>query len=139
MVSYSNVTLTFCIKLDVENIVLLPDVLAPANIKPVEQSYFSSQVFMIVLHLLADLEKSFLNYCLRPLDTNSGLIIEVYNTSLTDADYLNNDFETNLFESFIQGLYEDDYGNVIMKGNIALNYTHRQRRNVNSKLEEVLA
>ena len=67
----------------VQNTAALSDVLATAYIKPEEQSYLLSPKFMIVLHLLADLEKSFLNYYLRPLDTNKGLIIEVYNTSLT--------------------------------------------------------
>ena len=39
-------------------------------------------------------------------------------------------------------LYEDDCGHVIMKkakGTIGLNCTRRQRRNVNSKLEEIIA
>ena len=37
-------------------------------------------------------------------------------------------------------LYEDDCGHVIMKKTKGtLNCTHRQRRNVNSKLEEIIA
>ena len=97
---------------------------------------------MIKLHLLADLEKSFLNYYLRPFDTKKGLIIEVYNTSLIYLEKLKKGFETSLIDNFVHDLYEDDYGNVIMKkakGTIALHCTHRHRRNVNSKLEEIIA
>ena len=90
---------------------------------------------------MGDLEKLFLNYYLRPLATNKGLIMEVYNTSLTYVEKLKNALEPSLFDNFTQDLYEDGYGNVIMKkakGTIALNYTHRQRRTVNSKLEEII-
>ena len=63
-------------------IVLLCDVLATANIKEDERSYFMSAKIMVTMHLLADLENVFTKYYLRKLDVIEGLIIDAFLVSL---------------------------------------------------------
>ena len=54
---------------------------------------------------------------------------------------LKNEFETNFFENSLQRVQEDNYRNVIMKkakSTITFNYTYRQRKNQNFRLEEIV-
>ena len=125
-------------KLTVKNLVGISDVLASADIKE-ERSSIMTPEFMIILHCLADLDSIFGKHFLKALDTNDALIIKVYNISMQFAEKISTNFKTPLLDTFLDGLNEDQAGNIVSTmttpngstHEIMLNYNHRHKRGQN--------
>ena len=90
--------------------------------------------------MMTDLEEVFVSKFLRKLDTDDATLCDVFRLSQTFTKSMN-DLKTPLFDSFLGGLSEDDYGNVKYekfdeKGNtIMLNHQHRHSQRTMSKIE----
>ena len=91
---------------------------------------------------MTDLEEVFVPKFLRKLDIDKATLFDVSRLSETFKKSMN-DLKTPLFDSFLGGLSEDNYGNVKYeifdeKGNkntITLNHQHRPSRRSMSKTE----
>ena len=123
--------LTAC-KQTVVNLVPLCDVIATANLKPVENAAFISPTGMIILHLLADLESDFLKYFLKVLDKDNSLIVSVYHISAF-IEKIETEFNSDLLDTFLNSISKDVNENIIaqirvpsdqFRHTITLNYTH---------------
>lgn len=128
-----------------ELLVPLSDVLVSCDIKKEEASYFLSPKCLGIMHLLADVEEVFMKGFIRRLDGDKSLIIDVFNES-TNAISAIEGLEMKSFNSFLEGLSEDDWGNIILSTKtstsdshiLTLNYTHYQgRRAAESKIEKI--
>ena len=92
--------------------------------------------------MMTDLEEIFVSKFLRKLDIDKVTLFDVFRLSETFTKSMN-DLKTPLFDSFLGGLSEDNYGNVKYeifdeKGNkntITLNHQHRPSRRSMSKIE----
>ena len=96
-------------------VLLIPlcDTLISCCIKKEEAEYFLSPPPCIsILHLMADLQGLFIGSFLRKLDTDEALLIEVFTQSEKMVEELQN-FKTPLHDSFLAGLSEDQYGNIL--------------------------
>ena len=108
----------------------LCDVLVSCDIKTEERAYFMSPTCVGILHLFADLDAIMIGDFLRKLDTDDAVIMDVYGESMRFIEVLN-DFKTPLYDQFISGLVEDDWGNTIYKldnDHITLQYSARSFR-----------
>ena len=116
--------------------------LAANGVKEEEASYFLSPTCLSILHMMVDLEEVFVSKFLRKLDTDKAKLFDVFRLSETFTKSMN-DLKTALFDSFLGGLSEDNYGNVKYekfdeKGNkntITLNHQHRPSQRSMSKIE----
>ena len=86
------------------------DMLATTGVKE-EASYFLSPTCLSILHMIVDLEEVFVSKFLRKLDTDEAKLFDVFRLSETFTKSMN-DLKTPLFDSFLGGLSEDNYGNV---------------------------
>ena len=92
--------------------------------------------------MMADLKEVFVSKFLRKLDIDEAALFDVFRLSETFKKSMNN-LKTPLFDSFLGGLSEDNYGNIKYekfdeKGNkntITLNHQHRPSRRSMSKIE----
>ena len=135
--------LSACIQV-VNMIVPFSDVLTTADIRVEERDTFLSPKSLCILHLLADLEPIFQKDYLKILDLDDSTIITAYETSMKFADKIKNKFESKRFNTFLDGLYEDENGNIIAKCEVngqtcelTLNYNHRPSRNPKSKIDSI--
>jgi len=123
-----------------ELLVPIYDVLATCGIKREEAEYFCSPKCLIIMHLLADLEPLFMGKFLKRLDSDDAVIIDVFAESARMMEQLN-DVSTPLLNAFLDGLYEDQNGNVCINNmngdDILLNYTHRPSPVNVSKLDKI--
>ena len=97
------------------------------------------------MHLLGDVEEVFMSSFLRHLDGDESVIIDVFHESaeaISNLDAL----KLKLFSSYLGGLKEDEYGNVLLSTTtstgeehlLQLNYTHYQGRGATeSKVEKI--
>ena len=94
---------------------------------------------------MADLEGKFVGSFLRQLDASDALIVDVFGLSEMMVDSLDS-FQTSLFDSFLDGLHEEEYGNIFYeildtsgaKHTITLNYSSRPSRHAGGgKLESI--
>lgn len=83
------------------------DLLATANIKKEEAAYFLSPTSMILLHLMADLEKTFMVKFLRKLDMDQATVMEVYGQTENFVEKMEN-IETPLLDKFVSGIREEE-------------------------------
>ena len=102
-------------KRTVETLVPLCDVLVSADIKRVDKLYFMSAKSMIILHIPADLESTFIGSLLRKSDSDDSLIIEAYHCAVQFAEGTRNKFDTPLLDAFLGGVQVDNHGNVLVK------------------------
>ena len=100
-----------CAVQSVEHLFPLCDTLASCDIRKENRDYFMSPTGMIILHMMADLENVFVPQLLRKLDRDQSLIIEVYGASQKFLSKLD-DFPTPLLDAFLNGLEEDEHGNL---------------------------
>ena len=70
---------------------------------------------MIILHILADLESTFIGSLLRKSDSDDSLIIEAYHCAVQFAEGTRNKFDTPLLGAFLGGVQVDNRGNVLVK------------------------
>ena len=120
----------------VENLVPICNVLVSADIKREERASIMSPKFMIMLHLLSDLEVVFGKELLRPLDCDDALIIEAYTLTMCFVEKQESNVKTPQLDRFMEGLKVDQFGNIIAvlsvpsgdRHEITLNYNHRKRR-----------
>ena len=85
---------------------LICDLLLTANIKKEEAAYFLSPTCMILLHLMADLEKVFMAKYLRKLDKDEATIMEVYGQTENFVENMEK-IEKPLLDEFVSGIREE--------------------------------
>ena len=128
-----------------ELLVPLADVLVSCSLKKEEATYFLSPKCLGIMHLLADIEEVFMKGFIRCLDGDNSLIIDVFNESTNTISTLE-ELEMKAFNSFIEGLSEDEWGNIVLSTKtttgdshiLTLNYTyHPGRRPVENKIEKI--
>ena len=138
MVTWCPVRMSYLLspcKLTVDNLIAICDVLISVDIKKEERVYILGPQSMIFLHILSCLESEFGKPYLRKLDTDDALISEAYYTPITFSN-LKSEFKATLLNKFLNGVEEDEHGNLICNlttpnGNqhkIKLNYSHRPVR-----------
>ena len=118
------------------------DMLATTGVKEGEASYFLSPTCLNILHMMADLKEFLVSKFLRKPDTDEATLFNVSRLSETFTKSTS-DLKTPLFDSFLGGLSEDNYGKVKYekfdeKGNkntITLNNQHQPSRRSMSKIE----
>ena len=118
-----------------EMLVPLIDVLVSCDFKKEDASYFMSPKCHGIMHLLADVEGVFMKNFIRRLDGDNALIIDVFNESANVITTLD-ELELKTFDSFVDGITEDEWGNVLLSTkiptgenhNLTLNYTHHPGR-----------
>ncbi len=94
-----------------------------------------SPTCLALLHVMADLEPVFMKNFLRKLDSSEATIFEVFGLSETFVTSMK-ELNTPLFDQFVSGLKEDEFGNVKYEKfdvdgdphSIILNYSHHPRR-----------
>ena len=96
-----------------ELLVPLADVLASCDIKKENASYFLSPKCITIMHILGDVEEVFMEKFIQRLDGDSSMIIDVFHESENDVAALNN-IKMILFNLFLDGLTEDDNGNIVL-------------------------
>ena len=86
------------------------------------------------MHILADLEEPFKKYFLRCLDTDNGVIIDIFRINLEFVSKLK-ELKFDKLNSFLDNIQMDDNGNLSVLVEVAsniheveLNYTHRPAR-----------
>ena len=87
------------------------DMLATTGGKGEEASYFLVSTCHSSLHMMADLEEVFGLKFLRKLDTDEARLFDVFRLSETFTKSMNA-LKISLFDSFLEGLSENDYGNL---------------------------
>ena len=87
------------------------DTLATTGVKEEEAPYFLSPFRLSILHMMADLKEVFVSKFLRKLDIDEATLFDVFRLSETFKKSMKN-LKTPLFNSFLGGLSEDNYGNV---------------------------
>ena len=152
MVTWCPVRMSYLLspcKLTVDNLIVICDVLISVDIKKEERAYIMGPQSMIILHILGYLESEFGKSYLIKLDTDDVLISEAYYTSIKFSDNLKSEFKTTLLNKFLNGVEEDEHGNLICNlttpnGNqhkIKLNYSHcpvRHQEAVLSKVDQIM-
>ena len=132
-------------KRTVDMLVPICDVLATCGIKKDEANYFLSPKCLAIMHLLSDIEVVFMAKFLRHLGTDNDVIIDAFNESDNMVTALDN-FKSLSFDSFINGINEDDNGNVCLSKTtstgdhvLCLNYNHCPGRSgrAESKVEKI--
>ena len=132
-------------KRSTELLVPLSDVLASCNIKKEEATYFMSPKCLGIMHTLADVEKVFMKGFIRRLDGDNSLIIDVFHASAEAIKALE-ELKLAIFDSYINGLSEDESGNIHLSTktptgevhDLQLNYTHHPgRRSGESKVDKI--
>ena len=96
-----------------ELLVLLADVLASYDIKKENASYFLSPKCIAIMHILGDVEEVFMEKFIRRLDGDSSVIIDVFHESENAVAALNN-IKMTMFNLFLDGLTEDNNGNIVL-------------------------
>ena len=125
-----------------ELLVPLADALASCDIKKENASYFLSPKCIAIMHILGDVEEVFMEKFIRRLDGDNSVIIDVFHESENAVAALNN-IKMTLFNLFLDGLTEDDTGNIVLATtatsdigettthSLKLNYTHHPGRRPN--------
>ena len=93
-------------------LVPLCDTLVSCAIKKEEAAYFMSLMCFSILHVMAELQALFVGSILKILDTDSELLIELFNNSERMTDVHEN-LRTHLHDSFLAGLSKDGNGNFL--------------------------
>lgn len=93
----------------------LSDVLITLDIKREQREYFMCPESMIIMHVLADLEPVFKKNFLRILDTDDALIIDAFRINEEFHETLSSVVQFSKFDKFLESLFEDDYGNIVVK------------------------
>ena len=100
------------------------------------------------MHILGDVEEVFMKGFIRRLDGDQSVIIDVFNESAKAVTAIEG-IDMKLFEAFIEGISEDEWGNVVLSTTtsssdgdeshlINLNYTHHPgRRATETKVEKI--
>ena len=122
----------------------LIDVLVSCDVKKEDASYFMSPKCLGIMHLLADVEGVFMKNFIRRPDGDNALIIDVFNESANAITTLD-ELELKTFDSFVDGITEDEWGNVLLSTkiptgenhNLTLNYTHHPGRRAISKVVKI--
>ena len=109
-----------------------------------DASYFLSPKCIAIMHILGDVEgQVFMEKFIQRLDGDNSVIIDVFHESENAVAALNNIRPMTLFNLFVDGLTEDDNGNIILTATITsdvgettthsltLNYTHHPGRRPN--------
>ena len=127
-----------------ELLVPLTDVLVTCGIKKDDAMYFISPKCLTIMHVLADIEGMFMKNFLRRLDCDNSLIIDVFQESANAVISLG-ELKLETFNSFIDGITEDEWGNIVLSTktptgethNLTLNYTHHPGRRAISKVDKI--
>ena len=133
-----------------ELLVPISDVLSSCDIPKELASYFLSPKCIATMHILGDVEGVLMDKFIRRLDGDNSIIIDVFQESENTIQNLDS-IEMQLFDSYLEGLEEDDYGNVtlntvsksengeIQTHKLSLNYTHHpgRRVGVETKIEKL--
>ena len=96
-----------------ELLVPLADVLPSCNIKKENASYFLSPKCIVIMHILGDAEEVFMEKFIRWLDGDNSVIIDAFHESENAVAALIN-IKMTLFNLFLDGLTEDDNGNIVL-------------------------
>ena len=96
-----------------ELLVPLADVLASCDIKKENASYFLSPKCIAIMHILGDVEEVFMEKFIRRLDGDNSVIIDVFHESENAVAALNN-IKMTMFNLFLDGLTEDNNGNIVL-------------------------
>ena len=98
-----------------------------------------------IMHTLADVEEVFMKGFIRRLDGDNSLIIDVFHESAEAIKALE-ELKLTIFDSYINGLSEDEWGNIHLStktptgevDDLQLNYTHHPgRRSGESKVDKI--
>ena len=95
-----------------ELLVRLADVLASCDIKKENASYFISPKCIAIMHILY-VEEVLMEKFIRRLDGDNSVIIDVFHESENAVAALNNT-KVTLLNLFLDGLTEDDNGNIVL-------------------------
>lgn len=128
------------------HLVACTDFLATFEIKKEEASYFLSVKCLEIMHLLADVEELFVKDFTRGLDGDKFLIINVLNESASPVAP-NDGLQLNIFDICVEGLKEDDLGNIGLTSKTSIGEDHHlqlnymqylvQHASAESKLENI--
>ena len=88
----------------------LADALASCDIKKENASYFFSPKCIAIMHILGDV---FIEKFIRRLDGDNSVIIDVFHESENAVAALNN-IKMTMFNLFLDGLTEDNNGNIVL-------------------------
>ena len=98
-------------KRSIDLLVPLADVLVSCEIKKELTAYFLSPKCLPIMHTLADVDEIFMKGFIRRLDTDKACIIDVFQESSKAISALNT-MDSKMFDSFFNGLSEDDMGHI---------------------------
>ena len=140
-------------KRSAELLVPLADVLSsPDMMKNHKEfaAYFLSPKCIVIMHILGDVSEIFMEKFIRRLDGDNSVVIDVFQESENAFQNLN-DMKTPMFNSYVDGLEEDENGNIILNTTavsqtgeshphqLTPNYTHHpgRRANTETKVEKL--
>ena len=97
-----------------EMLVPIFDVVNSCTIQQEHKSYFLSPKSLVIMHLLADIEPIFMAKYLKRVDGDKCTIIDSFHETENMVSELDK-LEPELFNSLLDGLEEDDAGNVNLR------------------------